>query len=77
MEFLHLWNFLWNFSQIMEFMDFFQFMDDSIIVMESGISVDISDLNFDLSLDLDLGGRIFKIAITRSIFELGPPDFAW
>ena len=38
-------------------------------------SLDISDLDFDLSLDL--GGRIFKIAITRSIFELGPPDFAW
>ena len=38
-------------------------------------SLDISDLDFDLSLDLDLGGRIFKIAITLSIFELGPPDF--
>ena len=30
-------------------------------------SLDISDLDFDLSLDLDLRGRIFKIAITRSI----------
>ena len=29
--------------------------------------LDISDLDFDLSLDLDLRGRIFKIAITRSI----------
>ena len=40
-------------------------------------SLDIFDHDFDLSLDLDLGGQIFKIAITRSIFELGPPDFAW
>ena len=40
-------------------------------------SLEISDLDFDLSLDLDLRGRNFKIAITRSIFELGPPDFAF
>ena len=41
----------------------------------SNHSLDRSDLDFYLSLDLDLGGRIFKTAITRSIFELGPPDF--
>ena len=29
--------------------------------------LDISDLDFDLSLDLDLRGQIFKIAINRSI----------
>ena len=29
-------------------------------------SLDISDLDFDLSLDLNLGGQIFKRAITHS-----------
>ena len=33
-------------------------------------SPDIYDLDFGLSLDLDLGGQKFKTAITHSFFKL-------
>ena len=39
--------------------------------------LDTSDLDFDLSLDLDLGGQKLKTDITQLFLKLGARNFVW
>ena len=47
------------------------------IELKSGFSVLVSGFCNEFGTSHFLSFTLFQIAITQSIFELGPPDFAW
>ena len=47
------------------------------IELRSGFSVLVSGLCDEFAQSHFLSVTLFQIAITQSIFELGPPDFVW